>query len=242
MLLASLLLVFLAVPAHAWLPPLRPETLFPAHSKGSAMRYRRVVRAWPHAVSSAGTSRVFSPIDFGGDPSGATDSTAAVQAALAAVLNASDAGIRDANGIRDCGGATLDLQGGEFLISAPLVIPAYYGNLRLTQGTLRASSTFPAGGYLVEMGLGGGADGNNIDILVDELFLDAYQVAAGGLHAVGLFGGVVGPQVYVFNFTQTGSEFFCHGGDGDSPHWHYHPWLPPPLACPRQSTYLPVTK
>lgn len=192
--------------AAVWAPPLSNDHLFPAHSRGSAARYRRTVRAWPHAPPpAAGSSHVFSPIDFGGDPTGVTDSTAAVQSALAAVLNSSDPGIRDANGIRDCGGATLDLAGGEYLISQPVLIPAYFGNLRITQGTLRASPAFTRESFMVEAGLGGGADNNNIDLLFDELFLDAFQVAAGGLRAVGLCGGVIGPQVYVFNFTETGS-------------------------------------
>ena len=190
--------------ADAWTTPLLSAQLYPPHSKGSASRYRRVVQAWPHAAPAADASHVYSPLDFGGDPSGETDSTLAVQDALDAVLNASTPGIRDANDIRDCGGATLDLQGGAYMISAPIVIPAYYGNLRITQGTLRASPAFPTHSYILESGAGGGADGNNIDVLFDELFLDASQVAAGGLLAVGLFGGVIGPQVYVFNFTTAG--------------------------------------
>jgi hypothetical protein len=188
--------------AAAWHPPIPDRVLYPAHSKGASARYRRVVRSWLSAPLSD-SSHVYSPLDFGGDPSGVIDSTLAVQEALAAVLNASST-IHDASGIKDCGGATLDLQGGEYLVSEPIVIPALYGNFRLTQGTLRASPSFPTSGYLLDVGGSRAGDTNNIDVLFDALFLDAFQVAAGGLQATGLFGGVIGPQVYVFNFTETG--------------------------------------
>ena len=42
-------------------------------------------------------------------------------------------------GITDLGGATLDLSGGEYLISAPLEVPMFFGNLLIRDGTLRAS-------------------------------------------------------------------------------------------------------
>lgn len=204
--LVIFLLALTPTTASSWSPNLARDLLFPSHSMGAATRYRREVNTWAHAPPSTGAPHVFSPIDFGGDPSGLTDSTIAVKAALAAVLNSSDSGMHDANGIRDCGGATLDLMGGEYLISSPLELPAYYGNLRITQGTLRASPTFPPEGFLINTGIGGGADGNNIDVLIDEVFLDAFQVAAGCIQAVGCFGGVIGPQVYIFNFTQIGID------------------------------------
>ena len=42
--------------------------------------------------------------------------------------------------------------GGTYLISAPLVIPAMYGNAQIVRGTLRASTTFPPDRWLVEIG------------------------------------------------------------------------------------------
>ena len=50
------------------------------------------------------------------------------------------------------GGATLDLGGGEFLVSAPLVIPPHVGNVRIRGGTLRASASFPPTRFLIEIG------------------------------------------------------------------------------------------
>ena len=38
------------------------------------------------------------------------------------------------NGIIDLGGAILDLSGGDYLISEPLLIPNNYGNVQITGG------------------------------------------------------------------------------------------------------------
>ena len=38
------------------------------------------------------------------------------------------------NGIIDLGGAILDLSGGDYLISAPVIIPNNYGNFQITGG------------------------------------------------------------------------------------------------------------
>ena len=50
--------------------------------------------------------------------------------------------------ITDLAGAVLDLGGGEFLLSAPIVIPQFFGNFYISGGTLRASRTFPQEAYL----------------------------------------------------------------------------------------------
>jgi hypothetical protein len=189
-------------------PSLPRSLLHPSHSPGSSIRYRKAMSSWSESPSSVPSStRTFSPVDFGGDPTGVADSTAAIAAAVSALLNASrTAGVRDANGILDCGGSILDLQGGEYLTSSPLVIPAYYGNLEVRAGTLRASASFPVDRFLVEVGRGGQLDGNNVDVSLSGLFLDASQVALGCINATGLFGGVIGPQIYAFNFTGVGIE------------------------------------
>ena len=186
----------------AWRVPLPPSILHPPRSSHphSAARSRAAQAAWRSGAPPPG--RVFSPVDYNGDPTGAVDATAAVNAAVAALLAAAGPE-HDAQGVRDCGGATLDLRGGEFLISAPLVIPVGYGNLRLAQGTLRASPSFPSNRFVVEVGEVNNT-GGVIDIDINEFFCDAYQVAAGCILTNGVQGGVIGPQVYVFNFTQFG--------------------------------------
>ncbi|KAL8193842.1 hypothetical protein R6Q57_026084 [Mikania cordata] len=99
-------------------------------------------------VKSSG--RVFYPIGYGADPSGAQDSTEAI---IDAVTDASliGNGQQLLPGVNDLGGAIIDLQGGSFRISKPIVIPANSGNLVIRSGTLRASTTFPSDGYLIEL-------------------------------------------------------------------------------------------
>lgn len=107
------------------------------------------------AVSnSSGASPVFYPRLFGADPSGFSDSTVALQKAMAALLasNTTRATSVMASGIRDLGGATLDLEGGLYNISAPLIVPPFYGNLHIVRGTLRASPQFPANESLIRIG------------------------------------------------------------------------------------------
>ena len=114
---------------------------------------------------------------------------------------------RMANWVRDCDGAVLDLQGGDYTISAPLSILPGFGDLHVMQGSLRASPTFPADRYLLEVGnVSHSGGGNNMDVSLSALFLDASQVAAGCIHTDNLQGGVIGPQVYLFNFTSVGAR------------------------------------
>ena len=188
-----LLLLLTQFTSAVWRVPLPASILHPP--RGSA-RSRAATAKWADAAPPAG--RTFSPIDYGGDPTGLTDSTAAVAAALTALLNSSTINpVKDAQYTRDCGGASLDLQGGEYVISASLVIPSGYGNLRITQGTLRASPTFPRDAYLLVVGNTTG--GGTIDLDISGLFFDAYQVAAGCIYTNGVQGAVIGPQVRVAN-------------------------------------------
>jgi len=189
-----------AAPA-AWSPPLSPAQLHPPHARA---RVRARMAAWRPVLAPAANGHVFSPLDFGGDPTGATDSTAAVAAALAALLNASALyGQHGDQWMRDAGDAALDLEGGMFLVSAPLEIPPNFANLMVTRGSLIASPSFPRDRFLIELG---GPTGGNINVGFSGLFLDASQVAAGGIKTVGLDGGVIGPQVYVFNMTAFGMQ------------------------------------
>jgi len=100
------------------------------------------------------SGRNFRPVDFGADPTGRLDSTRALQAALNALLSVGSlkpAASKLASNITDLGGATLELEG-EFLISQPLLVPAFFGNFYIMRGTLRASSSFPRNGVLLTVG------------------------------------------------------------------------------------------
>jgi hypothetical protein len=157
-------------------------------------------------LSSNATNPTVNVLAFGADPTGQSDSTAAIQAAVAQfLLMGSKHSL--SNGIVDLGGAVLDLAGGDYLISSPLAIPQYYGNFRIQQGTLRASPTFPANDYLVTIG---GGDCNNSqgscneNVGLTEVMLDCQQVCAGGLAIYTTMGANVGPQMFFLGFTQNG--------------------------------------
>ena len=106
-----------------------------------------------NAHENASAPQSIDPTAFGADPTGKTDSTAAFARAVEALLSTKAmAPHAMASGIADMGGVTLDLGGGQFLLSAPVVIPPMYGNLHVRDGTLRASSSFPGDRWLVEIG------------------------------------------------------------------------------------------
>jgi len=95
------------------------------------------------------------PTEFGADPTGNKDSTAAIRAAMAFLLSSNRSLAPMASGIRNVGGAMLDLAGGSYLISSPVVVPLFVGNIRIGGGgTLRASKNFPMDQYLIEIGGG----------------------------------------------------------------------------------------
>ena len=139
---------------------------------------------------------VVHPTAFGADPSGVRDSTKAMTAAVAALLEKGAAsGARMGSNYTDLGGAVLDLQGGTFLLSRPLAIPGGFGNFRVVRGTLRASASFPADAFVLDIGHGVHADGGGgEDIGVQELLIDGGLRAAGGLRVAGVMGGSIGPR------------------------------------------------
>jgi len=105
------------------------------------------------------------------------------------------------------GGSTLDLQGGEYLLSAPMVVPAGFGNVRLSGGTLRASPSFPVERYLVEVGENSCVPPTsqgvcNEYVVLEDLFLDAAHTAAGGVNVIMTMGTTFGPSAFVTGFTQ----------------------------------------
>ena len=138
------------------------------------------------------------PEQFGGDPSGSVDSTAAVQAAVAALLNHTAFSPIMASGISNAGGATLDLAGGIYLISQPVHIPSYIGNFHVGGGgSLLASKSFPADKFLIEIGSLESCKPKdnqkvcNEFITVSDVFLDARHISAGGIHVAMTMGTTI---------------------------------------------------
>ena len=76
---------------------------------------------------------------FGADPTGKTDSTDAILEAMAAAFGGPTEGFL-MEGIANLGGARIDLQGGQYLISRPLRFPsAGAGNLLVCYPSLSFS-------------------------------------------------------------------------------------------------------
>lgn len=115
-------------------------------------------------ATSPANGRVFHVTDYGADPTGATDATAAIKKAIADAFtppsNATMTG-----GIPDLGGAEIHLDGGTYLIDGPLTLPASGGgNFKIHSGSLRASSEFPTDRYLIELSAEAGtASSSNSD-------------------------------------------------------------------------------
>lgn len=140
---------------------------------------------WMQMLNEAESPK-FRPVDYGTDPTGATDSTAAMIAAVQALLNCSRGFHTLAPPIMDLGGAKLDLGGGTYNISSPLVFPGYVGNFQIIDGTLRAGPKFNPNEFMINIGLvncttGGSQGVCNEYININEVFLDAGHTAAGGL-------------------------------------------------------------
>ncbi|KAK7290009.1 hypothetical protein RIF29_04106 [Crotalaria pallida] len=95
--------------------------------------------------------RVYHVTAYGADPTGNSDSTEALLAAIADATKGPSEGYL-LEGIRDLGGAQINLEGGNYMISQPLQLPVVgVGNLMIHGGTIRASNNFPADGYIIDL-------------------------------------------------------------------------------------------
>ncbi|KAL6546203.1 hypothetical protein OROMI_021924 [Orobanche minor] len=106
----------------------------------------------PKQQQQQSNGRMFYPIGYGADPSGAHDSASAIYDSL---LDAAKLGkgpdFSLLPGITDLGGVTIDLQGGDFRVDRPIRFPPGIGNIVVQGGTLRASDKFPGDRHLIEL-------------------------------------------------------------------------------------------
>ena len=179
--------------------------------------------ALAHAAAPPAGGVRYSPLDFGGDPLGVLDSAPALDACIAACVNYSialdplghfpgDASFGNGKYIRNAGGCSIDLGGGEFLLSRPVLIPEYLGNMALGHGSLIADATpgvFPVDSFLLVVGVEGSCkvpQGScGLDFAFPELFLDGRHVAS-GIQINNVMGTTVGPSSYFLNFTSFGLQ------------------------------------
>ena len=202
------------------------------------------MRAWaPPRHTQASAWAPLYPAAYGADPTGLADSTAAFAACLRALLARNSSGHADEGGTTDLGGAVMDLQGGDYLVSAPLVFPSNYSNYGLIHGTLRASAGFPPGAFLVEVGTPGAycsnwGDSCSENASLEDLLLDGSGVAGGGVRFNAVIGVNAGPDLFVVNFTDKG--IVLEGGHEVLLHqsWVGACWYTPPSACWLNSSAL----
>jgi hypothetical protein len=91
-------------------------------------------------LANGGGLRV-TPTQYGGDPTGRKDSTDALLKSVEFCVNASKIPPgKFPDGAADAGGCTVDLDGGEYLISQTLIIPTYVSNMRIQTGSLVANA------------------------------------------------------------------------------------------------------
>lgn len=168
-------------------------------------------RVLSRALSNSGTPTV-NVFDFGADPTCSQDSSDAFDAAMSeALLHDHGHGMGGRGTIRDLGGVTIDLQGGDYLLSRPIAVPEWVGNMRIVGGTIRASPDFPADRYMIEVGGDSKACNQenkqhscNENIGFEDLFFDGSLVAKGGLEINATMGGNVGPDIFFVHFGQVG--------------------------------------
>lgn len=72
--------------------------------------------------------RVFYPIGYGADPTGANESSDAILQALNDAFNV-QSGLELLPGVKDLGGVIIDFQGGNYKISKPIRFPPGVGNV-----------------------------------------------------------------------------------------------------------------
>jgi len=216
-------------------------------SRATRNRHARMLKAWsaPAHLTSVPSYTIF-PGDYGADPTGQRDSTAAFTAALGALLSRNTSNHEDEGGTIDLGGSSLDLEGGDYLISAPVIIPGMYSNCAIAHGSLRASSSFPTASFLVEIGSPGQpcsnwGDSCNEDVSLEDLFLDGNQVAAGCVRFTAVIGVNAGPDIFCVNFTTAGIDI--EGGHEVELHesWIGACWYTPPAACWLNASALGAT-
>ena len=180
-------------------------------------------------ISVQPVSTSVSPVDFGADPTGMIDSSAAFRKAIDALhlLCKPRSDNNMANPISlDCGGAILDLRGGWYSVSEPVRIPAGMGNLFVRGGTIFAAANFTPAASEDPMGTESfvlivghnctthwqAKGGCTANVGVQQVTLDAKKRAGGCLYIDHTQFSTVGPAIMILGFSTYGITAFGSGG------------------------------
>jgi hypothetical protein len=173
----------------------------------------------PHARSRMASSRVRPQVAPDGiiyassfaDPTGATDASAGLQRAIEALLAGTGNETQLWGGAVDLSGRALELDGGQYVLSRPLHIPAGYANFEIRGGTLRAGPGFPSslpdGKPAFLLTLGNLSAHKYIEsVSLSTMLLQGAGIAHGGLNLILGVGVDIGPSIYVQGFLGAGIQ------------------------------------
>lgn len=169
--------------------------------------HARAMAGWRRSAPAAAPGRsVLRPVAFGADPTCGADSTAAFTALTAALPALAVGNLSD--GIRDLGGAVVDLDGGCYLLSAPFAIPQFLGNLHIQDGELRATSAF-AGAAVLAVGAAAchtpsGQGSCNENVGLHALTIDGAHVAPSCVAIAATMGATLDASSAIFGFSFAG--------------------------------------
>lgn len=181
------------------------KAAFLKRDSSSSSPMRRLQQASPPPPSSGTPGPiVYHVTAYGADPTGQNDSTDAVLGAISDALKGPGKGFL-MKGIVNLGGARVDLDGGNYLISRPLQFPVSgKGNLVIHGGSLTASNDFPNDGYLIDLSpaSNNGSEYNYEFVTLRDLLLDS-NYRGGGIQVVKSLRTNV-DNCYITHFNTTG--------------------------------------
>nr|XP_043618027.1 polygalacturonase QRT3-like [Erigeron canadensis] len=158
----------------------------------------------PSLPLGTSSSRVYSVIAYGADPTGKIDSTEAILAAISDAVSVAGNG-ELIQGINNLGGVQINLEGGIYNISRPIKMPvAGRGNILICGGTLKASDNFTSDGYMIDLSA---SSSSNHDytyefVTLRDLMLDC-NFKGGGIRAIDTLRTSI-DNCYIAHFTTTG--------------------------------------
>ncbi|KAJ0084140.1 hypothetical protein Patl1_30993 [Pistacia atlantica] len=146
-------------------------------------------------------SRIHHATDYGGDPTGVSDSTDALEQALFDAFRSPIQSTQLIKGVPNLGGSQLHLDGGTYKISRPLRIPEGGANFMIHSGTLRASDDFPINGHLIELKSSSNSFSSEF-ITLKDLMLDS-NFRGGGVAVINSLRTTI-DNCYISHFTTNG--------------------------------------
>ncbi|XP_043688214.1 polygalacturonase QRT3 isoform X2 [Telopea speciosissima] len=155
---------------------------------------------YPKTATSS--PRIYRATAYGADPTGKTDSTEALLKAISDAFESPNNGDL-MQGITNLGGAQVYLEGGYYMISRPLRLPASGGgNLLIHGGSLKASNSFPGNRYLIELSASSSSTYSYEYITLRDLLLDS-NYRGGGISVINSLRTTI-DNCYITHFTTNG--------------------------------------